>query len=291
MQSRETATRQELAVEEYRLRRKPYYLPIADEVEVFLAAYEARLPVLLKGPTGCGKTRFVEYMAYLLYREAPYATPERLEVPNPLITVACHEDLTAGDLVGRYLLVGEETVWMDGPLTKAVCSGAICYLDEIVEARKDTTVLIHALTDHRRILPLDKRGLILEAHPNFLLVISYNPGYQSVLKDLKPSTRQRFVSLEFTYPSPQQEACIIAHESGVSPEVAADLALLGAKVRNLSTHGCEEGVSTRLLVYAGQLIARGIEPRRACDVAICRAITDDLEVQRAVAELVTTIFP
>ncbi len=279
------------AVEEYRLQRKPYYLPIADEVEVFLAAYEARLPVLLKGPTGCGKTRFVEYMAYLLFREAPYATAERLAVANPLITVACHEDLTAGDLVGRYLLAGEETVWIDGPLTKAVCTGAICYLDEIVEARKDTTVLIHALTDYRRILPIDKRGVILEAHANFLLVISYNPGYQSVLKDLKPSTRQRFVSLEFAYPPPEYEARIIAHESGVDVDTAADLATLGAKVRNLHQHGFEEGVSTRLLVYAGQLIARGIDVRRACDVAICRAITDDVEVQRAVAELVTTIFP
>lgn len=282
---------EEAAVAEYTLQHEPYYLPIADEVEVFLAAYEARLPVLLKGPTGCGKTRFVEYMAYLLYRQQAYASVDRQQVGTPLITVACHEDLSASDLVGRYLLIGEETVWLDGPLARAVHTGAICYLDEIVEARKDTTVLIHSLTDHRRILPVEKRSMILEAHQNFLLVISYNPGYQSVLKDLKPSTRQRFVALEFTYPPPDREAQIIAHESRISMDMAMDLATLGAKVRHLRQHGFEEGVSTRLLVYAGQLIARGVSVPRACDVAICRAITDDRDVQRAVAELVTTIFP
>lgn len=273
------------------LQHAPYYLPIADEVDVFLAAYAARLPVLLKGPTGCGKTRFVEYMAYRLYRQPASATAERLAVTTPLITVACHEDLSASDLVGRYLLAGEDTVWIDGPLTRAVCTGAICYLDEIVEARKDTTVLIHALTDHRRILPVEKRSIILDAHTNFLLVLSYNPGYQSVLKDLKPSTRQRFVSLEFDYPPHDQETHIIAHESGVDLDVAADLATLGTKVRHLRHHSFEEGVSTRLLVYAGQLMAGGIAARRACDVAICHAITDDADVQRAVAELVATIFP
>ena len=279
------------AAEDYRLDQEPYYLPIADEVEVFRAAYEARLPVLLKGPTGCGKTRFVEYMAYQLYRQSSAVSKPNQSVAVPLITVACHEDLSATDLVGRYLLSGEETVWIDGPLTRAVRSGAICYLDEVVEARKDTTVLIHALTDHRRILPIEKRGIILDAHEHFLLVLSYNPGYQSVLKDLKPSTRQRFVSLEFDYPPPDQEASIIAHESGVDAETAADLAALGAKVRHLRQHGFEEGVSTRLLVYAGQLIARDISVHRACDVAISRAITDDAEVQRAVAEIVATIFP
>ena len=195
-------------------------------------------------------------MAYVLYRQSEYATDERLTVSMPLITVACHEDLSASDLVGRYLLAGEETVWIDGPLTRAVCTGAICYLDEIVEARKDTTVLIHALTDHRRILPVEKRSVILNAHENFLLVLSYNPGYQSVLKDLKPSTRQRFVSLEFDYPPHDHETRIIAHESGVDPDIAADLATLGVKVRHLRHHSFEEGVSTRLLVYAGQLIAR-----------------------------------
>jgi nitric oxide reductase NorQ protein len=282
---------QDISAEEYRLDQEPYYLPIADEVEVFRAAYEARLPVLLKGPTGCGKTRFVEYMAYQLYRQSSAVSKTNQAVAVPLITVACHEDLSATDLVGRYLLSGEETVWIDGPLTRAVRSGAICYLDEVVEARKDTTVLIHALTDHRRILPIEKRGIILDAHEHFLLVLSYNPGYQSVLKDLKPSTRQRFVSLEFDYPPPDQEASIIAHESGVDAETAADLAALGAKVRHLRQHGFEEGVSTRLLVYAGQLIARDISVHRACDVAISRAITDDAEVQRAVAEIVATIFP
>ncbi len=279
------------AVQEASLDTKPYYLPIGDEVEVFRAAYEARLPILLKGPTGCGKTRFVEYMAYQLYRQAEVASKSHQAVTSPLLTVACHEDLSATDLVGRYLLSGEETVWLDGPLTRAVRSGAICYLDEVVEARKDTTVLIHALTDHRRILPIEKRGVILDAHNNFLLVLSYNPGYQSVLKDLKPSTRQRFVSLEFDYPPQDQEAAIIAHESGVDAEIAADLAALGAKVRHLRQHGFEEGVSTRLLVYAGQLIAHNISVHRACDVAISRAITDDVEVQRAVAEIVATIFP
>jgi nitric oxide reductase NorQ protein len=171
----------------------PFYLPVGDEVRVFTAAWEARLPVLLKGPTGCGKTRFVEYMAATLPRRRP--TSEAL--PGNLVTVACHEDLTGSDLVGRYLIKGDETVWIDGPLTRAVREGAVCYLDEIVEARKDTIVLIHPLTDHRRILPVDKTGEILEAHPDFLLVLSYNPGYQSVLKDLKPSTRQRFVAIDF----------------------------------------------------------------------------------------------
>ncbi len=291
VERRDMPGRDVAAVEAYNLEREPYYLPLGDEIEVFLAAYQARLPVLLKGPTGCGKTRFVEHMVYRLYRQASPAAESRLSVADPLITVACHEDLSATDLVGRYLLVGEETVWIDGPLTRAVRTGAICYLDEIVEARKDTTVLIHSLTDHRRILPIEKRSTILQAHEHFLLVLSYNPGYQSVLKDLKPSTRQRFVSLEFDYPPPEQEARIIAHESGVDAEIAADLAALGAKVRHLRHHGFEEGVSTRLLVYAAQLMARGLSVQRACDVAICRAITDDAEVQRAVAELVSTIFP
>jgi len=277
------------AAEAHELETEPYYLPIGDEVEVFRAAYEARLPVLLKGPTGCGKTRFVEYMAYQIYRAT--ASRSHADVTAPLITVACHEDLSATDMVGRYLLVGDETVWLDGPLTRAARTGAICYMDEVVEARKDTTVLIHALTDHRRMLPIEKQGVMLTAHEHFLLVLSYNPGYQSVLKDLKPSTRQRFVSLEFDYPAAELEARIIAHESGVDDDTAADLATLGAKVRQLRQHGFEEGVSTRLLVYAGQLVSRGIRVRRACDVAISRAITDDVEVQRAVAEIVATIFP
>ena len=276
--------------ESYGLREEPYYLPLADEVPLFLAAYEERLPVLLKGPTGCGKTRFVEHMAYQLYR-GNYSNSARNTVENPLLTVACHEDLSATDLVGRYLLQGDETVWQDGPLTRSVKEGAICYLDEIVEARKDSTVLIHSLTDHRRILPVEKRDQILEAHENFLLVISYNPGYQNLLKDLKPSTRQRFIAIDFDYPTEEEEAEIIVHESGVGMSMACDLSMLGSRIRNLRQHGFDEGVSTRLLVYAAQLIAREVHPIKACDAAICRAVTDDTEVQRAIAELASTVFP
>lgn len=268
----------------------PYYSPVDDEVALFLTAYEQRLPVLLKGPTGCGKTRFVEHMAHRLFRGGE-STVERRAVAEPLQTVACHEDLSATDLVGRFLLQGDETVWQDGPLTRSVKDGAICYLDEIVEARKDSTVLIHSLTDHRRILPIEKRGETLQAHDNFLLVISYNPGYQNVLKDLKPSTRQRFIAIDFDYPAEDQEAEVIAHESGVAPELATNLARLGARVRNLKQHGFDEGVSTRLLVYAGQMMAKDVEPLRACEVAVCKAVTDDVEVQQAIAELARAIFP
>jgi nitric oxide reductase NorQ protein len=262
----------------------PYYLPIADEVEIFTAAWRCRLPVLLKGPTGCGKTRFVEHLAWTLRSDS------RNGAGDSLITVACHEDLTGSDLVGRYLIKGDETVWVDGPLTQAVRSGAICYLDEIVEARKDTIVLIHPLTDHRRILPIDKRGEILEAHPDFLLVISYNPGYQSALKDLKHSTRQRFVTIDFDYPPRDKEAQVIAHESGVAMEDAMRLATLGEKVRHLRTSGLEEGVSTRLLVYAARLVGSGVLARRACEVAITKSLTDDRESQRAIAEVAHAIF-
>ena len=265
---------------------EPFYRPLADEIEVFQAAYDQRLPVLLKGPTGCGKTRFVEYMVHKIYTRNSNG-----DLSQPLQTVACHEDLSATDLVGRFLLKGEETVWQDGPLTRAVREGAICYLDEIVEARKDSTVLIHSLTDHRRILPVEKLGTILDAHPNFLLVISYNPGYQNVLKDLKPSTRQRFVAIDFDYPAKEVEAEIIAHESGVDGIMANRLATLGEKIRNLRSHGFDEGVSTRLLIYAGQLAKQGVDSRRACEAAISKAISDDLEVQSAVAELVDIIFP
>jgi nitric oxide reductase NorQ protein len=269
--------------EEYFISQEPYYLPIGDEEKIFSSAYKARLPVLLKGPTGCGKTRFIEFMTYRLGKE--------MGTSLPLITVACHEDLTGSDLVGRYLLKGEETIWVDGPLARAVKNGAICYLDEIVEARKDTTVLIHPLADHRRILPVEKKGQILEAHKNFLLVISYNPGYQSVLKNLKHSTRQRFVAIDFHYPPRELEAEIIAHESGVSFDVAEDLAKLGEKVRNLRDQGLEEGVSTRLLIYAGQLIVQGIEPRRACEVAVAQAVTDDSDIILGIQEVITSIFP
>ncbi len=283
-----TAADFEGSATDHRLLTAPWYLPVADEVEVFLAAYQARLPVLLKGPTGCGKTRFVEHVTWRLYRGTE-AQRSRLE--EPLVTVACHEDLTGTDLVGRYLLEGDETVWMDGPLTRAVREGAICYLDEIVEARKDTTVLIHSLTDHRRMLPIEKRGETLDAHPDFLLVISYNPGYQSVLKDLKPSTRQRFVSLEFDYPDVELEASIIVHESGVDERAAERLATIGERVRNLREHGFEEGVSTRLLIYAGKLMTQKIEPRRACDVAVARAVSDDPDVQQAINEIIDVLLP
>ncbi len=266
----------------------PYYLPIGDELEVFEAAYEARLPVLLKGPTGCGKTRFVEYMTWRLYRQQE--SPRQL-FPEPLVTVSCHEDLTATDLVGRYLLRGDEAVWMDGPLTRAVRAGSICYLDEIVEARKDTTVIIHSLTDHRRMLPIEKTGELLPAHSDFLLVISYNPGYQSVLKDLKPSTRQRFVAIAFNYPDAEREAIIIEHESGVDAATAERLAVIGAKTRQLADQGFDEGVSTRLLTYTGQLIRRGIDPRRACEIGIVHAVSDDATVQQAVADVVDVVLP
>jgi nitric oxide reductase NorQ protein len=264
------------SIEKYRILREPYYLSIRNEVALFETAYKAKLPVMLKGPTGCGKTRFVEAMAYKLGR--------------PLVTVACHEDLSATDLVGRYLLEGDDTVWRDGPLTTAVRYGAICYLDEVVEARKDTIVLIHPLTDDRRILPVEKLGILLNAPDDFMLVISYNPGYQSVLKDLKQSTRQRFLSLEFDYPPAEAEGRIVAHEGGVSEPTARDLVKIGEKVRNLKGHGLEEGVSTRLLVYAGQMIARGVDPVTACEVAIASPITDDAELQRSIREIVTTVI-
>jgi len=266
----------ESAIQEYRVANEPYYLPVGREVELFAAAHSARLPVILKGPTGCGKTRFVEHMAWRLER--------------PLITVACHEDLSSTDLVGRFLLEGEETIWHDGPLTSAVRNGAICYLDEVVEARKDTVVIIHPLTDHRRRLPIEKLGTIVEAPSDFMLVVSYNPGYQSILKDLKQSTRQRFVAIEFDYPPPEMEAEIVAREGGVDEGTARDLVLIGQKVRNLRGHGLEEGVSTRLLIYAAQLIALGIPPVDAADVAMCSPITDDRELQRSIREIVTTVI-
>ncbi|MEX0750395.1 MAG: CbbQ/NirQ/NorQ/GpvN family protein [Dehalococcoidia bacterium] len=285
----------EYAIEEYHPHQEPYYVPTGDEVDLFTAAFESRVPVLLKGPTGCGKTRFVEYMAWKLGRPLTIVKGDKSQNEGatqalPLVTVACHEDLTASDLVGRYLLEGESTRWIDGPLTRAVKAGAICYLDEVVEARKDTTVLIHPLTDHRRMLPIEKRGQLIEAREGFLLVISYNPGYQSALKDLKHSTRQRFISLEFTHPRKELEAKIIAHESGVAEEIANDLAKLGEKVRNLREHGLAEGVSTRLLVYTGKLIQKGIPPRRACQVGVVWALTDDVDVQRSIEEVASSIF-
>jgi nitric oxide reductase NorQ protein len=291
----EGETYRQFAIEEYVLSEEPYYLPIGDEVELFTAAYEQKIPVLLKGPTGCGKTRFVEYMAARLGRPLTFIRDvtgrERDRQSGlPLVTVACHEDLTAGDLVGRYLLEGDSTRWIDGPLTRAVKAGAICYLDEVVEARKDTTVLIHPLTDHRRILPIEKLGQIVEACDGFLLVVSYNPGYQSALKDLKHSTRQRFMALEFHYPPRDLESKIITHEAGIAPGVAAELAKLGEKVRHLREHGLTEGVGPRLPIYAGRLMGQGISPRRACQVAVVWALTDDRDVQRSIEEVVASIF-
>ena len=280
----------ELKVEEYLITEEPYYLPIKDEIDLFQAAFRSKIPVILKGPTGTGKTRFIEYMTYIISRQMGLSE-ENEGQSLPLITVACHEDLTSTDLVGKFLLKGDETVWVDGPLTKAVKAGAICYLDEIVEARKDTTVIIHPLSDYRRILPIDKTGNIVEAHENFLLVISYNPGYQSAIKDLKQSTRQRFVAIDFGYPSRQQETRIIQHESSVSEEIAYELSKVGEKVRNLKGHTLTEGASTRLLIYAGRLIKEGISPRRSCEVAISASLSDEGEVQKAISEVIYAIFP
>ncbi len=284
------------AIEEYVLRKEPFYIPVGDEVELFDAAYSQKIPVLLKGPTGCGKTRFIEYMAYKLHRpltivkDVTEQDEDSSEGGLPLVTVACHEDLTASDLVGRYLLEGDSTRWIDGPLTRAVKAGGICYLDEVVEARKDTTVLIHPLTDHRRVLPIEKLGQILEARNGFLLVMSYNPGYQSALKDLKHSTRQRFMAIEFSYPPREMEAKIIEREAEVTPAVAMELAKLGEKVRHLKEHGLAEGASTRLLIYAGRLIGEGIPARRACQVGVVWALTDERDVQRSIEEVVSSIF-
>jgi nitric oxide reductase NorQ protein len=266
----------ELAIEEFNITDEPYYLPVGNEVELFEAAHKAKLPVMLKGPTGCGKTRFVEHMAYRLKR--------------PLVTVACHEDLSSTDLVGRFLLEGDSTVWHDGPLTTAVKAGAICYLDEVVEARKDTVVIIHPLTDDRRRLPIEKRGTIIEAPPEFMLVVSYNPGYQSILKDLKQSTRQRFVAMEFDYPNEDAEIEIVSREGGISEDISKDLVRIGLKVRNLRGHGLEEGVSTRLLIYAAQMISGGITAAEAAEVALCSPITDDRDLQRSIKEIITSVI-
>jgi nitric oxide reductase NorQ protein len=272
----DSVTARALKTEEYRIKDEPYYAPQGDEIALFEAAYRNRLPVLLKGPTGCGKTRFMEHMAWRLKR--------------PLITVSCHDDLTASDLVGRYLITAGETVWVDGPMARAVRAGAILYLDEIVEARKDTTVVIHPLADDRRVLPMEKTGELLEAPAEFCLAISYNPGYQSVLKDLKQSTRQRFVALEFNYPKPDLEKAIIRHEAGVDDDTAAKLVKFAGMTRNLKGSGLDEGASTRLLVHAGKLIAAGISPRSACRGAIAEALTDDPEMLTAVNELGASLF-
>jgi nitric oxide reductase NorQ protein len=255
----------------------PFYRPIGDEAEVFRAAARRGLPVLLKGPTGCGKTRFVEAMAHELGRD--------------LVTVAGHEDMTSADLVGRYLLQGGETVWVDGPLTRAVRTGAICYLDEIVEARQDTTVVIHPLADHRRELPVDRLGITLSAAPGFQLVISYNPGYQSVLKNIKESTRQRFIAIELDFPPPEVETEIVAREAGVDTGTAKALVAVGSAIRNIDGSPLREASSTRMLILAGGLAAEGLSLRRAVQSAIVEALSDDHDVVRALGELVDAVLP
>ena len=264
------------SMSQYLAKREPYYRPVSDEVAVYEAAYDARMPIMLKGPTGCGKTRFIEYMAWKLGR--------------PLITVACNEDMTASDLVGRFLLDAHGTRWQDGPLAIAARFGAICYLDEIVEARQDTTIVIHPLTDNRRVLPLEKTGELVQAHPDFQLVISYNPGYQSVMKDLKQSTKQRFGALDFNYPDHAIEEEIVAHEAGILRDDAGKLVSIAKMARKLKGHGLDEGISTRMLIYAGTLIARGVETRRACHVALIAPITDDPDIRDALDAAVVTFF-
>lgn len=259
-------------LESYKLTKELYYRPVQDEVELFTAAYAQRMPVMLKGPTGSGKTRFIEHMAFRLGK--------------PLVTVACHEDMTASDLAGRYLLAPEGTVWHDGPLTLAVRYGGICYLDEVVEARQDTTVVIHPLTDDRRVLPLEKKNELVEAHLDFQLVISYNPGYQSVLKDLKESTKQRFAAIDFDYPEAAIETEIVAREAGIDTGTAAVLVKIGNCIRNLKGHGLDEGASTRMLIQAGRLVADGVQLKRACVMTIVLPITDDPDLRDAISEII-----
>jgi len=263
-------------IEQHRIAEEPYYRAVADEVELFEASYAAKMPMMLKGPTGCGKTRFVEHMAWKLRK--------------PLVTVACNEDMTASDLVGRFLLDASGTRWQDGPLAVAARHGAICYLDEVVEARQDTTVVIHPLTDNRRVLPLEKKGELLRAHPDFHLVISYNPGYQSLMKDLKQSTKQRFGALDFNYPEHGAEVEIVTHEAKVAADVADKLVSIAERARNLKGHGLDEGISTRMLIHAGELIARGVQPIAACRVALVRPITDDPDMRDALDAAVSTFF-
>ncbi|MCU7920446.1 MAG: CbbQ/NirQ/NorQ/GpvN family protein [Candidatus Thiodiazotropha sp. (ex Dulcina madagascariensis)] len=265
-----------LDIDQHRISAEPFYQTQGDEIELYEAAYQERLPVMIKGPTGCGKSRFVEHMAWRLGK--------------PLITVACNEDMTASDLVGRYLLDSEGTRWLDGPLTVAARIGAICYLDEVVEARQDTTVVIHPLTDHRRTLPLDKKGEVVTAHEDFQLVISYNPGYQSLMKDLKQSTKQRFSALDFDYAPSDLEVSIVTKETGVDEENAAKLVKIGETARNLKGHGLDEGISTRLLVYAARLVKRGIKPRAACRMALVRPITDDKDIVATLDHAIEAVF-
>jgi nitric oxide reductase NorQ protein len=269
-------TSTDIDIEQYKISKEPFYEPQEDEIALYEAAYDGRLPVMIKGPTGCGKSRFIEHMAWKLGK--------------PVITVACNEDMTASDLVGRYLLDANGTRWLDGPLTTAARIGAICYLDEVVEARQDTTVVIHPLTDHRRTLPLDKKGELIDAHPDFQLVISYNPGYQSLMKDLKQSTKQRFVALDFDYPDAAVETSIVAKEASIDTAVAEKLVKVAHTARNLKGHGLDEGISTRLLVYAATLMNKGIEAKAACRMALVRPITDDADIRTTLYHSIDSIF-
>jgi nitric oxide reductase NorQ protein len=255
---------------------EPYYRALGDEIAVFAAAARDRLPVVLKGPTGCGKSRFVRHMAWRLRR--------------PLVTVACHDDLGAADLTGRFLVRGGETVWQDGPLTEAVRAGAIAYLDELVEARQDTVVVLHPLADDRRLLPLERADELVEAHPDFQLVVSYNPGYQSLAKELKPSTRQRFVAIELGFPPPDAEAEIVAREAKVDLGTAAVLVRVAERIRPLRDRGLVEAPSTRLLVHAARLVGAGLEPAVACRAALGAALTDDPELEATMAEIVAAVL-
>jgi len=263
-------------IEEHYIVDEPFYSPSSNEVEIALSAYKNQLPLLLKGPTGCGKTRFMQYLAWKLKK--------------PLITVACHDDLSTSDLVGRYLVKGNEAIWVDGPLTLAVRYGGICYLDEIVEARKDTTVVLHPLGDDRRELPIEKRGELLVASPSFMLSVSYNPGYQSIAKDLKISTRQRFVSLAFDYPEKDVEVAIVAKEGNIERQLAEKLVRLARMTRNLKESGLSEGASTRLLIQTSQLINSGIDIRSSCCAGITESLTDDPDLIGAIDDMVAAIF-
>lgn len=266
-----------MPLDAYRINTEPYYEPQATEVDIFTAAYRERLPVMLKGPTGCGKTRFVEHMAWRLGK--------------PLITVAAHEDMTAADLAGRYLLEPSGTVWHDGPLTQAVRHGGICYLDEIVEARQDTTVVIHPLTDARRILPLEKHNEIVPAHAEFQLTISYNPGYQSAVKDLKESTKQRFIAIDFGYPAPSTESAIIVRESGADSDLAALLVRIAERSRNLQGHGLDEGASTRMLIHTGRMVRAGLPLTAAVQAGIVLPITDNPDMRAALTDAIAACVP
>ncbi|MCG9053911.1 CbbQ/NirQ/NorQ/GpvN family protein [Laribacter hongkongensis] len=255
----------------------PFYKPQANECELFETAWRQQLPMLIKGPTGCGKTRFVAHMA------------ARLGLP--LVTVSCHDDLSAADLIGRHLIAGGETIWCDGPLTHAVRSGGICYLDEIVEARKDTTVVLHPLTDDRRILPIERTGEVLQAPPSFMLVVSYNPGYQHILKTLKPSTRQRFIAMSFDFPQPGTEQDILTTETGIHADMAWQLVTLAGQLRHLSGYDLDESASTRLLVYAARLIRSGLPPGQACYNALAEPLSDDADTLAALQAIIHTQFP